>query len=278
MQIGSHIVGVCSWSLQAADAAGLVSAVGEAGLRHVQLALAPLVSLDPAGRKTYFDTLRAGGITCLSGMAGFAGEDYTTIASIHRTGGFMPDAFWPARRKLAIDCGRLAAEEGMKHLSTHLGFVPQAGEARYALVRDRVADVAEQLWAMGVGLLFETGQENADTLLHLLQDLNQPGIGVNFDPANMLLYGSGDPVAAIGKLGRYIQQVHVKDATVSADPGQEWGDEVPFGQGEVPVLPFLRALQSIDYRGPLVIEREAGRERIADVRIAVETLRKHLPR
>jgi sugar phosphate isomerase/epimerase len=97
---------------------------------------------------------------------------------------------------------------------------------------------------------------------------------VNFDPANMILYGAGDPIEAIRTLGRHVRHVHVKDATASDRPGEAWGEEVAFGTGQVGPQRFLAALHRIDYRGPLAIEREAGNQRMADVRAAIEALQK----
>ena len=89
----------------------------------------------------------------------------------------------------------------------------------------------------------------------------------------MILYGAGDPIEAIHTLGRHIQHVHVKDATLSSRPGEEWGEEVPFGTGQVPPRAFLDSLKDVGYTGPLAIEREAGADRMADVRTAIETLK-----
>jgi len=75
-------------------------------------------------------------------------------------------------------------------------------------------------------------------------------------------------------LGKHIRHVHVKDATVSAKPGKEWGEEVPFGTGQVGPSRFLGVLKEVGYKGPLAIEREAGNARIADVKTAVEAIRK----
>ena len=158
-------------------------------------------------------------------------------------------------------------------VSTHIGFVPPSSDPNYAGMTGRVCEVASELAALGMDLLMETGQEPAPELLQFLNDLRCKNIKVNFDPANMILYGAGDPIEAIGILGRHIASVHVKDAVMSKNPGVDWGAEVPFGTGQVPPMDFLHALHDIGYRGPLIIEREAGATRLADIAFAVETLK-----
>src|SRR5207248_798078 len=110
--------------------------------------------------------------------------------------------------------------------------------------------------------------------LEFLHDLKRPNVAINFDPANMILYGAGEPIAAIKTLGKFIKHVHVKDATGSKKPGEDWGEEVPFGAGHVSPKRFLQALHEVGYTGPLCIEREAGNQRLADVKTAVDALRK----
>ncbi|HWC90290.1 MAG TPA: TIM barrel protein, partial [Pirellulales bacterium] len=83
---------------------------------------------------------------------------------------------------------------------------------------------------------------------------------VNFDPANMILYGSGEPIAALKRIGNYVRSVHCKDGRWAAHPGQEWGTEVPLGQGDVGFENYLRTLDEIGYHGPLTIEREIPQE------------------
>ena len=145
---------------------------------------------------------------------------------------------------------------------------------------DRIADGplhdvgGKGLFTKEIELGMETGQESAGELLEFLDDLDTPNVFVNFDPANMILYGAGDPIDAIRTLGRHVRHVHVKDATASNRPGEAWGEEVAFGTGQVGPQRFLAALHRIDYRGPLAIEREAGSQRMADVKAAVEALRK----
>jgi sugar phosphate isomerase/epimerase len=124
---------------------------------------------------------------------------------------------------------------------------------------------------MNVGL--ETGQETADGLAALLGVLDRPNVVVNFDPANMLLYGKGDPIQAVRVLAPWIGQVHVKDANQTTTPGT-WGEEVAAGTGEVDWPAFFATLAQIDFTGDIVIEREAGDQRVADIRIAREVVLK----
>jgi sugar phosphate isomerase/epimerase len=276
MNLAGHDIGVCSWSLAPKDIADLVRTLQQLRLSHVQLAIALQIGLEASARKANFDALRSAGISVTAGMVGFAGEDYSTITRIRQTGGYMPDELWDERHETTAMASAICRENGIKCLSTHVGFIPLSSGEKYNVMVERVSTVAAEMEKDGVMLLMETGQESASELLQFLNDVRSRNIGVNFDPANMLLYGAGDPVEAVGILGRHIRHVHVKDAQESDQPGTNWGTEVPFGTGEVPVVDFVAALRKVEYRGPLVVEREAGTNRIADVQFAVETLRKSL--
>jgi sugar phosphate isomerase/epimerase len=274
MNIGGHDIGVCSWSLQPKDAAQLVSQVKGLGLSHVQLALEPLLFLDDKRKHFQLGQIRGAGLTLTAGMISFPGEDYSSIDAIRRTGGYVPDDKWELRRRMSEQAALLGSELGLKSVTTHVGFIPRKGEAGYDRMLGRVRDVARAFGGRGIELGMETGQEPAAELLEFLTDLDTPNVFVNFDPANMILYGAGDPIDAIRTLGRHIRHVHVKDGTASARPGEQWGEEVAFGTGQVGPLRFLTALDRIGYRGPLVIEREAGNQRAADVRTAIDSLKR----
>jgi sugar phosphate isomerase/epimerase len=128
-------------------------------------------------------------------------------------------------------------------------------------------EAAEIFRAAGISLGFETGQETAVDLLLVLSGLNCSNVGVNFDPANMLLYDKGDPITALRALGPWLRQVHIKDARRTKVPGT-WGEEVPAGSGEVDWPAFFKTLQEVGFAGDLVVEREAGDQRVADIRAA----------
>jgi L-ribulose-5-phosphate 3-epimerase len=272
MNLHGHDIGVCTWSLQPKDSAHLVEMVRQLELEHAQVALWPIVGLDDKRTFQELGILKKSGLTFTAAAMGYPGEDYSTIDTIRRTGGFAPDDDWDVRRRLSAQAAQVAVELGIRKISAHVGFVPAPDEAGYNGIKDRVRRIAEIFKGHDIDLLLETGQERADELLAFLHDLQAPNVFINFDPANMILYGAGDPIGAIATLAPFIRHVHVKDATASPKPGQQWGEEVPFGAGEVGPKRFLDALHAIQYTGPLAIEREAGDDRMGDVRKAIDAL------
>ena len=273
MNIGGHDIGVCSWSLQPTDMANLVSQMRKLKLQHVQLALLWLLEMDDEQRRRELDVLSKADVALTGGMINFPGEDYSTIAMIHETGGYLPDKTWPQRREMTLAAGKLATQLGIRLLSVHMGFIPLSSNGQYQVLIERARELASSMADLGIDLLMETGQERAAELLQFLNDVSAKNVHINFDPANMILYGAGDPIEAVKILGRHIRHVHVKDATLSKQPGVTWGEEVPFGAGQVGAARFLATLHSVGFAGPLAIEREAGNTRLADVAVAIEALR-----
>ncbi len=267
-----HPIGVCGWSLHPDGTADLIARVRRLGLTHLQLALSPLTKLADEDRADAVALLRDSGLTLAAGMISFEGEDYSTLGTIRQTGGFDPDDRWPQRRAHVGACAAVAADLGVELVSTHIGFVPASNSDAYRTMLERTADAADLLAARGATLLVETGPEPAAVLLQFLNDLRARTVGVNFDPANMILYGMGDPIEALRTLGHKVRHVHVKDAVASAQRGVEWGREVPFGRGQVNPTEFLTAIEQVGYGGPLTVEREAGEDRMADVMTAIESL------
>jgi sugar phosphate isomerase/epimerase len=260
-------IGVCSWSLRPESPEDLAEKVRACGLDAVQLALTPLVADDRALDAT-LAALAGAGIEVLSGMMATAGEDYSTLETIRETGGLRPDARWEENRALARAVARAARRARVRLVSFHAGFLPEErGSAERAALLARLRAVADAFAAEGVAIALETGQERADVLLDVLADLERPAVGVNFDPANMILYGMGDPTAALDALAPRVLQVHVKDARRARVPGT-WGSEVPVGEGEVGWPGFADLVRARRPDVDLLIEREAGDRRIEEVRAA----------
>jgi sugar phosphate isomerase/epimerase len=267
---------VCSWSLLATDPHDLAAKLKSTGIDRVQLALDPLRE-DPAVWGETQDVLRQAGIAIISGMFGCVGEDYLSLDSIRVTGGIAPDTTWEQNLANIRATAEIATALGLELVTFHAGFVPHdPADPDFSKMVARLAAVAEIFAAADMTVALETGQETAAGLASLLVVLDRPNVAVNFDPANMLLYGKGDPVEAVRLLGRWIRQVHVKDAVQSAVPGT-WGEEVAVGTGQVDWPAFFAALAEVDFTGDLVIEREAGGQRVADIRRARELVLKSIP-
>ena len=257
-------IAICSWSLQPGSAGELVEALHRLDVDCVQLALDPLRT-GAWPEKESLATLAAGGIEVISGMMGTEGEDYSSLETIRETGGVRSDDHWDANLLAAADNARLAARMHLKIVSLHAGFLPEEPDdpERIKLI-DRLRELVDLFAAEGVSLIFETGQETADTLADFLEELNRPTAGVNFDPANMILYGKGDPIAALERLHPWVRQVHVKDAVRTKQPGT-WGAEVPAGTGEVDWDAFFDLVGAKELPVNLAIEREAGGDRTGDI-------------
>jgi len=259
-------VGVCSWSLQT-DIAGVAEAMNKIGLEHVHLGVRPAIE-DP----DVLSRIRSQDWSITATMIDFPQEDYSTLEAIKITGGIVPDEYWERNRKLFLDAAGLTAELGVKYLTMHAGFIDESDPAYAGKLRDRIRLLADAAAEKNVILLLETGQETAEELRDFLERLNHPAIGVNFDPANMILYDKGNPIEALRILAAWIKHLHVKDATRTKVPGT-WGAEVPWGEGEVNPDAFLATLDEIGFDGAMAIEREAGDDRLADIMLAAERLK-----
>ena len=256
---------VCSWSLQPANADELLAHLRALGLPRVQLALDPI--LESPDRWRGFPPA---GVTAVSGMFGTTGEDYTTLETIRKTGGVVPDEHWEKNWRHIQAAAALAADLGLTLVSFHAGFLPhERTDPETIKLKKRLTEIAGCFAGKNITLALETGQESAASLRDFLVDLACPNVGVNFDPANMLLYGKGDPIEALRLLGPWIRQIHIKDANATKVPGT-WGEEVVAGTGQVDWPAFFSTLAELGYAGYFCIEREAGNQRAVDIRSAKE--------
>lgn len=265
---------VCSWSLQPGTPQELADQLRTIGIPRVQLALDPLRE-NPSTWDVTADLFRQAGIRIVSGMFGTLDEDYTSLESIRRTGGLLPDSTWDENWENIQATAGIARRLGLRLVTFHAGFLPHdETDPEFEKMQHRIRLVADLFASNEIDLAFETGQETADTLRVFLEKLGRPNVGVNFDPANMILYDKGNPIEALRTLGRWVRQCHIKDANRTRTPGT-WGDEVVVGTGQVDWPAFFTALREIPFAGDCCIEREAGTRRVDDIIAArnfVETL------
>ncbi|HEY1784470.1 MAG TPA: sugar phosphate isomerase/epimerase family protein [Pirellulales bacterium] len=233
----------------------------ELGVSTIQLHAPAEASRTAARARQFLATLADLGITITAVFGGFEGESYADIPTVARTVGLVPPTTRAARTKEMKQIADFSRLLEVDVVALHLGFVPHnEADPLYREVLVVTRDLCDHCRGNGQKLHLETGQEPADCLLRFLHDVERDNLFVNFDPANMILYGSGEPIAALEQLGSLVHSVHCKDARWAANPGQEWGTEVPLGQGDVDMERYLRTLDAIGYDGPLTIEREIPEE------------------
>jgi sugar phosphate isomerase/epimerase len=213
-------------------------------------------------------------------FAGFDGQSYADLPSIRRTVGLVLPQFREHRLRAALLYADLARDLGVTCLAAHIGFVPHdPAHPDYAPLVEAVRTIADHCSARWQTFHLETGQEPSAVLVRFLRDVDRPNVGVNFDPANLLLYGTDDALPALDRLAPYVRGVHCKDALPPARP-DELGTEVPLGEGAVGWPAVVGRLHALGYRGPLVIEREHGprvRVDVAAARAYLERLVSDLP-
>ena len=230
---------------------------GKMGLPTIQLHAPPLGQRDQASADKILKTLAPYGISITAVFGGFEGESYATIPTVVETVGLMPAETRQKRLEEMFEISDFAKMIGCDVIALHLGFVPHdTSDPAYQEIIEVTQQLCQHATNNGQAVHLETGQETADGLVTFIGDTKCDNLFVNFDPANMILYGAGQPIEAVEKIGSLIKSVHCKDAKWAAKPGDEWGEETKLGDGDVGMKTFLQTLQKIGYTGPLTIERE----------------------
>ena len=177
-------------------------------------------------------------------------------------------------------------------VTTHIGVIPtDPTHERYRIMQEACGQLAAYADSISAHFAVETGPETSETLKKFLDSLGgSRGVGVNLDPANLVMVTGDDPVVAVHNLKDYIVHTHAKDGVMlhrgvpeyiygvvhpvpQEFQGVQYFAEMPLGQGAVHFDTYLRALDEIGYRGFLTIEREVGDDPIGDIRIAIDHLR-----
>jgi len=247
------------------------------GVQAGQLGVGGEMALGSAAAVEWREAIANAGFSIATVVCAYTGEDYANIPTVERTVGFIPPATREARETRTIEACDFAAALGVKSIACHIGCVPEdPSHPDYIAVRGMVRRICDRAEAHGQTFALETGQEPAETLLRFLDDAGCPNLKINFDPANMILYGSGDPIEAFEKLAPYVVSVHAKDGDwPPADNRGALGKEQPLGQGAVGIPRFVAALKQAGYHGSIHVEREIEdqAQRLADIAMAVRLLK-----
>ncbi len=206
------------------------------------------------------------GIT--AAFAAFEGESYADGPTVQRTVGFIPRETRTAREKRSLQVVDAASTMGVPIFACHIGFVPDDHtHPDFIAVRDMVRRICDHAAQYNIFFALETGQETAESLLHFLDAVERRNLKVNFDPANMILYGTAEPIPALKALATHVVSVHCKDGNwPPKDKPGALGSEMPLGEGQVGMERFVSTLKKLGYTGPLTIEREVSLDQDMDDR------------
>lgn len=229
----------------------------ELGIPTIQIHAPHQGNRDQAAADEILSRLAKYGISVTAVFGGFEGESYADIPTVVETVGLVPKSTRDGRLAEMKEISDFAKLLGCPVVALHLGFVPHdTNDPDYAEIVNVTRDLCQHAAGNGQAIHLETGQETAEGLVQFIKDTGCDNLFVNFDPANMILYGAGEPIEALELLGSLVRSCHCKDAKWAANPGQEWGEETKLGDGDVGMKKYLQTLDKIGYSGPLTIERE----------------------
>lgn len=254
------------------DPDAALAKVSELGLPTSQIFVDEFEA-EPAGRlRQALDKYK---IEATSVVVGGPGKEVWDFYQGPLTIGLVPRPTRAARIAQIKKASDFAKQCGIPAVQTHCGFIPEnPNDPVYNETVVAIREVAQYCKRNGQNFRYETGQETPITLVRAMGDVGVDNQGVNFDLANLILYGKANPVDAIEILGPYVQGIHAKDGMWPTNP-KELGQEVPIGKGKVDFPVIIERLKLLQYRGAVTIEREiSGPQQVEDVRASKMYLEK----
>jgi L-ribulose-5-phosphate 3-epimerase len=272
--VGALEIGVMFWAGE--NALETLRRVKALGVECGQLGISGEYTIG-GNTQDWLDALRIERFALATVVSSYRGESYADFPTVMQTVGFVPPGTRSeriARTKYVAD---FASQLSVNSLACHIGFVPEDhADPAYHDMLQVVREICDHCAGLNQTFAMETGQEPPAVLLRFLKDVDRHNLKINFDPANLILYGTGDPLEALDVLAPYIVSVHCKDGDYPpVDQPNALGTEQPLGKGGVNIPAFIQKLKQIGYRGILCIEREEPDEqkREADIREAVKLLK-----
>ncbi len=196
------------------------------------------------------------GISVHSFWVGYSGPVEWNFIDGPSTIGIVPPQYREKRSEELLSGAEFASKFGARAIVTHLGFLPEnPKDPQYPQIVNTVKKIATRCKKLNIDFWFETGQETPVTLLRLIEDVGLDNLGINLDPANLILYGKANPVDALDVFGKYVRSLHIKDGFYPTN-GRTLGRETVPGQGKVNFPSLINTLKSINFNGDLIIERE----------------------
>ena len=262
---------------QDTDIDAKIKEVKDMGFDSIQLTCWDMACYTDEWAQKVLAALEKHGVSISTVWCGWSGKAVWNAFEGPLTLGIVPP-FARFQRILDLKAGSdFAKKLGVNQIATHAGFIPE--DPNTQLYRETIValrEIAYYCKKNGQYFLFETGQETPFTLARAIEDINLDNLGVNLDPANLILYGKANPVDALYLIGKYVRDVHAKDG-VYPDAGHSFGKETPLGEGHVDFPAFIAGLKNCGYDGVVTIEREiSGEQQIKDIQTAKELLEKYI--
>ena len=186
----------------------------------------------------------------------------------------MPPAYRDSRLNALQKASDFAAKIGVDRIVTHVGFIPEnPDDPNFSGTVGALRNLCRYLKAKKQFFLFETGQETPITMLRTIQAIGMDNVGINFDTANLILYGKANTLDALDVFGQYVMETHIKDGLYPTD-GMSLGKEMPAGQGKANLPAVIKKLGELGYTGTFTIEREiSGEQQQKDIAMARDLLK-----
>ncbi len=180
--------------------------------------------------------------------------------------GIVPPAYRELRMRELYASADFAYKLGVTDVITHVGFIPENPfDPDFNGTVCALRAFAQYLKARGQYFLFESGQETPVTMLRTIEEIGTDNLGVNFDTANLILYGKASSVDALDVIGQFVRNTHCKDGFYPTT-GKNLGREVALGEGKADFPKIVKKLKELNYTGPYVIEREiSGEQQVKDI-------------
>lgn len=240
--------------------------VKDLGLQHCQLSIwNPDYYTDEFAAEINAAVKETGiGISTL--WCGYSGPREWNFTNGPMTLGLVPQAYRGIREAELLKGSEFATKIGVDMIATHVGFLPENYyDPDFRGTVATLRNICKTMKERGQWFLFETGQETPVTVLRAIEEIGLDNVGINFDTANLILYGKGNAADAVLVFGKYIKDTHIKDGFYPTD-GKNLGKECPAGEGLANFPLVLKRLKECGYTGPFTIEREIkGDQQIEDI-------------
>ena len=243
-------------------------------LESCQLCVWDMSIYDKAHADQLLSALEEENFTISALWSGFTGPCEWNFTYGPTTIGLVPPAYRAHRLKELMLASDFAQMIGVNKVITHVGFIPEnPSDPEFDATVAALRQLAKYMQAKGQYFLFETGQETPITMLRTIQAIGTDNLGINFDTANLILYGKANPVDALDVFGKYVMDTHFKDGFYPTD-GMRLGREVALGEGKANVYALIEKLAELGYEGPMTIEREIrGEQQVRDIARARDIIR-----